>query len=176
MITTENMHSAQGLSITNNAHSRALSTTNQQAISRETVIDYDIDLRDLDAEGNNNRLHTKRQVRGAAAAGGIAGLVLLGPLVGAAAAGGAALAATSSRGKGGDIVRASGDVIADFGVKLKRMDRKHRVVEKTSKSVVKGCQWVSQRLNPKDDDSSTAVISGTRSSSRQYTPRVAQRQ
>ena len=121
-----------------------------------TQIQYGVDL--LDAVGgdnsnssrNNNidKLHTKRQVRGAAAAGGIAGLCF-GPVGAVIGAGGAALVATS-KGHAGDAFRASGDVMADIGVKLKRMDRKYHVVEKTSKSVVKGCHWISRRL--KDDN------------------------
>jgi hypothetical protein len=69
---------------------------------------------------------TKRQFRGAVAAGGIAGLVLAGPVLGVILATGAAVAVTS--GKKGtkavrEMARKSGDAMADAGVQLKREAR-----------------------------------------------------
>ena len=110
-----------------------------------------------------------RQVGGAAVAGGLAGLVLVGPMFGLVAAGGAAVAATTPS-KAGQVARAAGDVTASAGDRLKEFDKKHHltkktkqgaqevgrslkkfddkhhVVRKTTNSVKKGCDWVSNKL------------------------------
>lgn len=91
---------------------------------------------------------TKRQVTGAAVAGGLVGLVFGGPVLGLLAAGGSAAVATAE-GKAGDVARTSGDAMADAGDRLRRFDEKHRVVDKTSEGIAKGCRWVSKRLEPK---------------------------
>lgn len=97
---------------------------------------------------------TSRQVKGAAAAGAVAGLLVGGPILCLVAAGGAYVCATS-RSKAGDIARAGGDATADVGVKLKRLDRKHRIVEKTSRGVAQGCNWVTRKLqNDKPNNTS----------------------
>lgn len=88
---------------------------------------------------------TGRQVGGAAVVGGIAGLLVGGPLLAAVAAGGAAAVATSS-GKAGRVARKSGDVAADAGNRLKAFDKKHHVVEKTATGVSKGVNWVSDKI------------------------------
>ena len=72
----------------------------------------------------------------------------MGPVVGlAAAAGGAVLATT--KGKGGDIARATGDAAADVGARLQKMDKKHHISEKATKSIVKSANWVSKQVKPK---------------------------
>ena len=105
---------------------------------------------------NNTRekRHTGRQVGGAAVAGGIAGLVLIGPMVGVVAAGCAAVAATT-KGVGGDVARSTGEAVSSAGDRLKKIDQKHHVVEKTSKGFVKGCNWVSKKIKPRDSNSSS---------------------
>jgi hypothetical protein len=40
-------------------------------------------------------------------------------------------------------------MMATAGDRLKRLDQNHHVVDKTSKGIVKGCNWVSRRLQPK---------------------------
>ena len=110
----------------------------------EIIVDGDAAVMDED-DRNRNPWGSRRQVGGAAALGGIAGLVVAGPIIGLIAAGGAAAVATS-HGKAGDVARAGGDVMSDAGVRLKHFDQKHRVVEKTSNGVVKGCQWVSKQM------------------------------
>lgn len=98
--------------------------------------------------GNEDVMGSKRQVGGAAVAGGIAGLVLGGPMLGLIGAGGAAAIATSqSNKKPAQFVRKTGDAMADAGDRLQQFDRKHRVVEKTSNSINKGCSWVSKKIN-----------------------------
>lgn len=96
---------------------------------------------------NSEKLHTNRQVKGAAVAAGVTGLVLLGPAAGLLAAGGAALATTSGKGKVGKAARATGDSISDLGKSAKKFDQKHSVTEKASKGLVKGCNWISKKLN-----------------------------
>jgi hypothetical protein len=91
---------------------------------------------------------TKRQVGGAAVAGGLAGLMLAGPIGCVVIAGGAAMCATT-RGTAGNVARASGDMMAATGDRLKKIDQKHHVVNKTSHGIVKGCNWVSHKLQPK---------------------------
>lgn len=103
-------------------------------------------------ENNTNGLedpHTKRELRGAAVAGGLAGLAVGGPLVGVLAAGGAALVVTT-QGPAGKVARAGGEAMASVGDRLKKLDNKHHVMRKTSNSIVKGCKWVSKKVKPKD--------------------------
>ncbi len=92
------------------------------------------------------KLGSKRQVRGAAVAGGLTGLVLIGPAAGLLVAGGAALA-TGSKGEIGKAARAAGDSVSDLGRSLKKFDEKHDIKKKTTKGIVKGCDWVSKRLS-----------------------------
>ena len=99
-----------------------------------------------DIQKNAAMLRTKRQVQGAAVAGGVTGLVLLGPVVGLVAAGGAALA-TSGRGEIGNAARATGDSVSDLGNSIKKYEKKHHIKDKTSKGILKGCNWISNRLN-----------------------------
>ena len=90
----------------------------------------------------------RRQVGGAAVAGGIAGLVLIGPVVGLMLAGGAAAVATT-KGKAGQVTRATGEVMAKAGDRLKEMNRKHHITEKASQGLAKSADWVSNKLKPK---------------------------
>ena len=77
----------------------------------------------------------KDKVIGAAAiAGGVAGLVIAGPLVGVVGAVGAGALATQNN-KGGEVARASGDVVLSAGQKAKELDEKHHVVEKTKQGM-----------------------------------------
>lgn len=92
------------------------------------------------------KLGSKRQVRGAAVAGGLTGLVLVGPTAGLLAAGGAVLA-TGGKGDIGKAARTTGDSISDLGRSLKKFEKKHRIKEKSIKGIVKGCDWVSKRLS-----------------------------
>ncbi len=74
------------------------------------------------------------KVIGAAAiAGGVAGLVVAGPLVGLAGAAGAGILATQ-KGTAGEVARASGDVVIAAGDRAKKMDKKHHIVDKTKKA------------------------------------------
>ena len=110
---------------------------------------------DASQHNDNENPHTSRQLKGAAVAGGVAGLVLVGPVVGVAAAAGAAYAVTA-KGEGGNIARNVGDAVADAGVRLKRFNRKHHVVEKTTTQVSKATGWAAQRLKPRQSSSPAA--------------------
>ena len=55
---------------------------------------------------------------------------------------GAAAVATFP-GVAGNVARVAGDTTANAGVRLKRYYHQHGVIKKTSKGIVKGCQWVS---------------------------------
>jgi len=87
-----------------------------------------------------------RVLGGAAAAGGIAGLVFAGPVVGVVAGAGAAVVATT-HGKAGKVLRKSGEAMAVAGDRLKQIDKKHHVVEKTSKGMARA----GDRLKQIDD-------------------------
>lgn len=77
---------------------------------------------------------SKDNIVGAAAiAGGVAGLVACGPILGIAGAVGAGVLATQDN-KGGEIARASGDVVIAAGDRAKKIDEKHHVVSKTKKA------------------------------------------
>ena len=103
---------------------------------------------DVDEHDDRNETTTLRQVSGAAVVGGILGCCLLGPFVGIVAAGGAAALATS-KGTVGTVARSTGDVAADAGIRLNEFNKKHRIVEKTSHGIAKGCHWVSDKLKDK---------------------------
>ena len=106
-----------------------------------------------DNVGNNvndeESRHTKRQLRGAVAACGIAGMCLGGPLLAAVGAAGGAYV-VSDNGKVGDKARNCGDAMADFGVTVKRWNRKNQVTQKATKNVSKAADWATRRLKPKD--------------------------
>lgn len=80
--------------------------------------------------------HTKRQLCGATIAGGLAGLFCGGPVVGAMTACGAALA-ISSRSNTGAFARDGGEAVAKIGDKIREMDQKHHIVDKTKESASK---------------------------------------
>lgn len=108
---------------------------------------------DIPSNNTNNTIKhqtSKRQVGGAAVAGGIVGLALAGPVIGMAAAGGAALIASKNKGDAGKAARVTGDAMGDLGSSIKKFDKKHNIKEKTSKGIVKGCNWISSRLQRND--------------------------
>jgi hypothetical protein len=92
---------------------------------------------------------TTKQIGGAAVLGGITGLVLGGPITAVVVASGVALcAATPGSGPVRDVSRATGDVVATTGQQLHQWDQKHGVSRKTSKTIVKGCQWMNHKISP----------------------------
>jgi hypothetical protein len=100
--------------------------------------------------GSTNGRATKRQIGGAATLGCVTGFLLVGPGVALIAAGGAAVAATTET-KAGDVARASGDAVAAVGDRLARINQKHHVVDRTSKGLVKGANWMTRKLQSKSD-------------------------
>jgi len=100
---------------------------------------------------------TDRQLGGAAVAGGLAGLIIAGPIFALLAAAGAAAAATA-KGRTGEVARSSGDAMASFGDRLKEMDQKHHVIEKTSQSIASGANYISRQINRERESAANATV------------------
>lgn len=97
---------------------------------------------------NNNTPPSKgASVMGASVVGGVAGLMLMGPLVGVVAAGGVAYAAGTKEGPVGSILRGTGSLAATAGGAAKRFDNKHHVVGKTVNGLATGVGWVVKTVN-----------------------------
>lgn len=142
--------------------------TNGDAMDKNNSVNHKDDDDDDDEKhddakktGTTTKTFTKRQVGGAAAVGGIVGLIVAGPVIAIAAGIGVAVAATT-KGKVGDVARASGDVVVSAGERLKQLDKKHQVTETTSKVIVKGCKTVSKSLKPKDSPSKSTQTGGAK--------------
>eukprot|EP00543_Licmophora_paradoxa_P001391 CAMPEP_0202459264 /NCGR_PEP_ID=MMETSP1360-20130828/34098_1 /ASSEMBLY_ACC=CAM_ASM_000848 /TAXON_ID=515479 /ORGANISM="Licmophora paradoxa, Strain CCMP2313" /LENGTH=142 /DNA_ID=CAMNT_0049080255 /DNA_START=71 /DNA_END=499 /DNA_ORIENTATION=- len=76
--------------------------------------------------GSSSLLGSKRQITGAAVAGGIGGLLLSGPVVGVALAVGGAHLARKNEGTAGDFCRKSGDFTARMGGVIKEEWKKSK--------------------------------------------------
>ena len=86
-------------------------------------------------------------VVGASVVGGVAGMMLVGPVIGIAAAGGAAYAAATKEGPAGSAMRGVGTLAAKAGGAAKRFDDKHHIVGKTATGVATGVGWVVKTIN-----------------------------
>mmetsp|Transcript_33405 Transcript_33405/g.69561 ORF Transcript_33405/g.69561 Transcript_33405/m.69561 type:complete len:209 (-) Transcript_33405:143-769(-) len=89
-----------------------------------------------------------RAMGGAAVVGGVAGLLLLGPIVGLVAAGGAAAAAVVAPGQAGERVRATGEVVAKAGDRLKALDQRHHIVDHVTHGFHQTAHFLSEKLEP----------------------------
>lgn len=98
----------------------------------------------------NDASRRKRQVGGAAAVGGVAGFILVGPVVAVAGAVGAAYAATS-KGLAGSIFRGAGEGVATAGDGVKAVEDKTHVASKTKKGAVTSYKWISNKLSKKEE-------------------------
>ena len=76
---------------------------------------------------------SSKVVAGAAVAGGVAGMVLMGPLTAVVAAGGAAYAATRKDGVG-EVAQATGKAAVAVGDKAAEIDREHDLSGKAKKA------------------------------------------
>ena len=85
-------------------------------------------------------------VGGAAAVAGIAGLCLVGPIVGVAAAGGAAYVAATNKGAAGTVMRASGTATSAVASSARNFDKKHHVVSKTGRGIAGGVGWIAGKV------------------------------
>eukprot|EP00548_Thalassiothrix_antarctica_P003361 CAMPEP_0194136158 /NCGR_PEP_ID=MMETSP0152-20130528/6178_1 /TAXON_ID=1049557 /ORGANISM="Thalassiothrix antarctica, Strain L6-D1" /LENGTH=102 /DNA_ID=CAMNT_0038832687 /DNA_START=91 /DNA_END=396 /DNA_ORIENTATION=- len=85
---------------------------------------------------------TKRELGGAAAAGGMLGLALVGPVAGVLVGVTGAAVVSTTNGRVGKIARASGEAIASTGDQIQQWNEKYQIRSKTSE-VVKS---TSQRL------------------------------
>jgi hypothetical protein len=107
--------------------------------------------RNIQAEPWEADLQSERRVvGGAAAAGAIAGLLLAGPVGALLVAGGLAAVATT-RGKAGEVTRASGEVMAQAGDRLHNFDRKHGISKKAGSGFIRSANWVSEKLKPQHE-------------------------
>jgi hypothetical protein len=132
---------------TTNAYSPlALDSTSDHATRTESNYSLDYDEEPTD-----------RQLGGAAVAGGLVGLILAGPFFALLTAAGAAVAATS-KGRAGDVARNSGDAMARFGDRLKELDQKHHVIEKTCQSIASGASYVSSQMNRERHSATNTTI------------------
>jgi hypothetical protein len=96
--------------------------------------------------GHNNTLEddrkakkagSRRQVGGAAVLGGVAGLMVGGPLTAVVGAGGAA-ALASSHGEAGDWARKYGDKVANAGCRLKKLSKENKAASNKSRDLANG--------------------------------------
>ena len=74
-----------------------------------------------DTDTDDDKAPKRSQIGGAAVVGGLAGLVLMGPLVGLVAAGGAAVVATTKT-KAGDVARSTGDLTVSATKNIKDLN------------------------------------------------------
>ncbi|KAL7467991.1 hypothetical protein ACHAXS_008212 [Conticribra weissflogii] len=104
------------------------------------VLDYQTQFgqgEDVNAPGfqndSRNCRATRREVGGAAALGTVAGLAVAGPIVGIVAGTGAAAVATSHSGPVGGHTRRAGESVARVGDRVKEVDKKYSVSERSLK-------------------------------------------
>ena len=97
----------------------------------------------LDPSAYSTPKPTGSQLGGAAVVGGVAGVVLAGPLVGIAAAGGLAYASTK-RGTAGDLCRSTGQAVSDVGQEVKEFNEDHKITEQAWSGLQTGVQSVQQ--------------------------------
>jgi hypothetical protein len=82
----------------------------------------------------------QQQINGAAVVGGLAGLVLAGPVMGVLAAGGVALTAARNHGRAGELARATGDALLDVGGQM----RSSSLVKITADTFFQSFEWTSE--------------------------------
>lgn len=90
---------------------------------------------------------TTRQIGGAAAAAGITGLILGGPIIAVIAGIGVAACATTKT-KSGKVARASGDAVSTAGDRVKQWNQDHHVLKNTKNGVLNGYHWVKGKVKP----------------------------
>ncbi|CAB9508028.1 expressed unknown protein [Seminavis robusta] len=115
-------------------------------LTTRTQVRNDPEFRSTDAS-EEYELGSKGEVNGAAVAGGIAGMLLAGPVFGAVAAAGAAYMAASKEGDAGDWARKSGSAMNDLGKSLVKVEKENKLLDKTSRSLVHGAKWVEKKLS-----------------------------
>jgi len=91
--------------------------------------------------------YTLRAASGAAIVGGVAGLVLVGPIVAIVAAGGAAVVAATSSGLAGSVTRKSGEIVMDTSDSISQFDQEHKITETTSKGIMTGFNWITRKTD-----------------------------
>lgn len=117
-------------------------------------VEYGLPASNVDApsEDEARRRGTNRQVGGAAVVAGIAGALLMGPVLGLAAAGGAAAVAARNGGRAGDVARASGDAVTNTGQRIRRFDRRHHVTSRAGEGIARGAKWMADKTKIKNNN------------------------
>ena len=104
---------------------------------------------DADNSNENKKHPAHKVITGAAVVGGVAGLVVAGPLigvVGSVAAG--ALAAT--KGPGGNLSRAAGEVVVSATERAQKLNEQHHIVQHSKEAagkVVEGAKAIDEKHN-----------------------------
>ena len=117
-------------------------------MSYNTQARTDPEYRAENAEGEYD-IGTKGEVNGAAVAGGVAGLLLGGPFVGAIAAAGAAYVAATKNNDVGNFAREAGSSMNKLGKKLMKVEKENKILDRTAEELVKGASWVEARMSAK---------------------------
>lgn len=121
----------------NKQQAKAASSSNLEARTPEFTV----------KAGDGYDVGSRREVNGAAVAGGIAGALIGGPVVGVAAAVGAAFMAASKKGEVADFARKSGTAMSQVGDKIQQVEKENKILDRTAKEMVKGASWLEKRLS-----------------------------
>ena len=112
---------------------------------RQPTSTRDQEYRSVDSNGYE--MGSRGEVNGAAVAGGLVGAVLAGPFGAVTAAALAAYLAAKKEGDAGDWARKSGSTLNEVGKKMVKVEKDNNILDKTTKSLVKGASWVEKRLS-----------------------------
>lgn len=107
------------------------------------------------ADDDEYEIGSRGQVTGAAVAGGLAGILVGGVVGGVFVAAGAAYLAATNEGEGGKYARRTGDVFNKLGNKIKKRAEEDDVLDKVSKTMVDGADWVEKRVSSKKSSKNT---------------------
>mmetsp|Transcript_3980 Transcript_3980/g.6071 ORF Transcript_3980/g.6071 Transcript_3980/m.6071 type:complete len:155 (+) Transcript_3980:60-524(+) len=143
---TSSNNKASPSSPSNNSHVNPLGQSYEES--------YELDEPTKASRWNtDNSSNRGRQIGGAAAAGGLAGLVLVGPIVAVAGAIGGAVAATS-KGVTGALARGAGEGMASAGDEIKKVEDKTHLGAKSVNGLRTSVKWVSSKFDRKKNQSS----------------------
>jgi hypothetical protein len=109
----------------------------------------------INSSSNNNsnqqeyEYATRGQVNGAALMGGLAGMLLGGPILGGLAAGISACLAATDDGKAGDFVRKGGTMAVNVGKKFQKEEQERHILDTTADKLhlEEGVEWIEQKFS-----------------------------
>ena len=92
---------------------------------------------------------TRGQVNGAALVGGLAGMLLGGPILGVLGAGVSACLAATDDGKAADFVRKGGNMAVNVGKKIQKEEQERHIFDKTADTLhlEEGVEWIEQKFS-----------------------------